>query len=462
MNIINVLTKGWLFRIFTTLLLLIAFGLSIFMDVSDKQSTYGTAILLITANFCLLSLVGYRVVLLSQHNMAQVMPDYYPKLKKALKKVLLFSLLTTVTLLPNVTMMLGSMTWLLIIFLFLSLTYIQPNVWLIFAAAMIAPNFISFDYTVTQVNYWLWQVPAYCLPIFGFISYQVIERLEQLKMSDAVKLRLSAFNNLSFTNSFNSSEQMPEKPRPKLQQWVIDNNLVMFSKLLNSNKKIKKLTLIDMACSGVNRFGKATFFGWSTMVVLFCLYHYLFPLSTKTAYGFYMMFFAIFSVSIVAMGSIMSFFTLNERKGYLARLRLMPLFTNEQEFTRLVLTAFFINQGKLLLFTLLSSTVIISAVWPEATELLTNTVAINMVSFCFFSALALLGWHTKWQVKSMIMVTMFMLFMLLIPTAMISQNQNIHLVTSELFQGVMVTGFALLMIALIKWKFKAPSWQKLS
>jgi hypothetical protein len=236
----------------------------------------------------------------------------------------------------------------------------------------------------------------------------------------------------------------------------------MFRKLLRSDKKISKLTLVEIASSGVNRFGKATFFGWSTAVALFCLYQQFFPLSTSTADNFYMMFFAMFSVSLTAMGSIISFFTLNERKEYLARLRLMPLFNNEQEFSRLVLKVFFINQGKLLLFTLVSSTLVISIVWSEPAELLANTLVINTVSFCFFSALVLFGLHTKKQVKTIIMVIMMILFILLIPVAVVSYDQNIHLLISNTTQGVMVTGFVLLMLALAKWKFKIPSWQKLS
>ncbi len=462
MNIINILTKGWLFRIFTVLLLLIAIGVSFFMEASEKQSTYGVAFLIFFINFYLLGLVGYRVALLSQHTMAKVVPDYYLQLKGAVKKILGFSLLTTLTLLPNVIMMLGSMTWLMVIFLFLAISYIQPSVWLVFSASIFAVTFSSFDFTLEQADYWLWQVPAYCLPLFGFISYQVIERLEKFKMKEELKLRYSTYSGLSMASSFNSIDKMPEKARPKFQQWIIDNNLVMFRKLLRSDKKISKLTLVDIAASGINRFGKATFFGWSTAVALFCLYQQFFPLSTNTADDFYMMFFGMFSISLTAMGSIISFFTLNERKEYLARLRLMPLFNNEQEFSRLVLKVFFINQGKLLLFTLVSSTLVISMVWSEPTELLANTLVINTISFCFFSALVLFGLHTKKQVKTIIMVIMMILFILLIPVAVITYDQNIHLLMSNTTQGVMVIGFVLLMLALAKWKFKIPNWQKLS
>jgi len=462
MNIINILTKGWLFRIFTVLLLLIAIAFSFIMDASEKQSTYGVAFPILFINFYLLGLVGYRVALLSQHTMAKVIPDYYLRLKGAVKKILGFSLLTTLTLLPNVIMMLGSMTWLLVIFLFLVISYIQPSVWLVFSASIFAVTFSSFDLTLEQAHYWLWQVPAYCLPLFGFISYQVIERLEKFKMKEELKLRYSTYSGLSMASSFNGIDKIPEKARPKFQQWIIDNNLVMFRKLLRSDKKISKLTLVDIASSGVNRFGKATFFGWSAMVVLFCLYQHFFPLSTNTADSFYMIFFAMFSVSLTAMGSIISFFTLNERKEYLARLRLMPLFNNEQEFSQLVLKVFFINQGKLLLFTLVSSTLVISMVWSEPTELLANTLVINTVSFCFFSALVLFGLHTKSHVKTIIMVIMVILFILLIPVAVITYYQNIHLLMSNTTQGVMIIGFVLLMLALAKWKFKIPSWQKLS
>jgi hypothetical protein len=236
----------------------------------------------------------------------------------------------------------------------------------------------------------------------------------------------------------------------------------MFRQLLCSDKKISKLTLVDIASSGVNRFGKATFFGWSSAVVLFCLYHQFFPLSSSSADDFYMIFFAMFSVSITAMGSIISFLNLNERKGYLARLRLMPLFTNEQEFSLLVLKVFFINQSKLLLFTLLSSTLVILMVWREPAELLINTLVINTISFCFFSALVLFGWHTKKQVKTMIMVVMMILFILLIPIALISYAEKINLLTTNAIQGAMAIGFVLLILSLVKWQFKTPNWQKLT
>jgi len=462
MSIVNILTKGWLFRIFTVLLLLTAIGFSFFLDTSEEKSTYGVAILLVLINFYLLGLVGYRIALLTQHNMAQVIPDYFRQLKRAIKQILLFSLLTTLTLLPNVTMVIGAMTWLMIIFLFIAISYIIPSIWFVFSASIFALTFGSFDFTLEQAHYWLWQVPAYCLPLFSFISYQVIERLEQFKMKESLKLRYSTYSGLSMGGTFNSIDKMPDKARPKLQQWIIDNNLVMFRKLLRSDKIISKLTLVDIASSGVNRFGKATFLGWSTAVVLFCLYQQFFPLSTNASDNFYMMFFAMFSVGINAMGSIVSFFTLNERKDYLARLRLMPLFNNEQEFSQLVLKVFFINQGKLLLFTLVSSTLVISMVWSEPAKLLVNTLVINVVSFCLFSTLTLLGWHTKKQVKTIMMVIMVILFILLIPIALISYDQNINLFTSEITQGLMVSGFILLMLALVKWKLKAPSWIKLT
>jgi hypothetical protein len=358
--------------------------------------------------------------------------------------------------------MLGSMTWLMVIFLFLVISYIQPSIWFLFSASIFAVTFSSFDLTQEQASYWVWQVPAYCLPIVGFISYQIIERLERFKMREELKLRYSTYSGLSMGSSFNSIEKIPEKSRPKLQQWMIDNNLVMFRQLLCSDKKISKLTLVDIASSGVNRFGKATFFGWSSAVVLFCLYHQLFPLSSSSADDFYMMFFAMFSVGITAMGSIISFSTLNERKGYLARLRLMPLFNNEQEFSLLVIKVFFINQSKLLLFTLVSSTLVILMVWPEPAKLLVNTLVINTISFCFFSSLVVFGWHTKKQVQTMIMVIMMILFILLIPIAVISYEEKANLLTSNTIQGVMAIGVVLLMFALFKWQSKTPNWQKIT
>jgi hypothetical protein len=402
------------------------------------------------------------MALLSQHNMSHVIPDYYPKLKRALKTILLFSMLSTTILLPDVIMVLGLMTWLLIVFLFLVMTYIQPKVWIAFSALWLAIVFSPFDLTLAQANYWLFQVAAYLLPLVGFISYQMVERLDKFKMSEEVKLRFSAYSGLSIANSFNSIEKIPEKSRPKFQQWLIDNNLMVFRKLLRSNEKVSKLTLVDIAASGVTRFGKSSFFTWSIVIVLFCCYQQFYPLSNKTADSFYMMFFAMFSVGIVAMGSIMSFFAFNERKEYLARLRLMPLFSNEQEFTRLILRVFFINQGKLLLFTLVSCTVIILMVWPDSAELLLNTLVINIVSFCLFSAVTLFGWHTRKQVKLIVMVLMMLFLILLIPTAMISYDQHFLLTTSDTFNSVMLTGFALLLVALLNWLFKAPSWQKLS
>jgi len=461
MNLIHVLTKGWLFRLFCSFLFLIAIGLTLFLEAPEQKHIFGIASLLLFANFYLLGTIGYRVALLSQQRTAQVVPDYYLKLKNSVKQIVSFSLMATLILLPDLFVVLSLMTWTLAVFIFLASTYLQPKIWFLVSALWFMCILNSFEWSIEQVNSYFFQAPAYFLPVLALLSHLLIARLDKFKMSEAVRARFTAYSGLTMASSFNCFEKIPEKSRPKFQQWMVDTNFSKFRQQLQTDKSMSKTSLVNIASSGITQFGKSSYIGWSIAIALFGIYQQMFPLSVKAMDNFYMIFFAMFSVSIVAMGSMMTFFSFNERKSYLARLRLMPLFSNEQDFTRSILKVFFINQGKLLTFTLMSSLAILLMVWPNPLELFANIFVINIVSFCFFSALVLFGWHTKMQIKPVVMVIMMLFFILLIPTAIISYDQHISLLSNKTFIGVMVTGFVLLLTILLKWKFKTPSWQKL-
>ena len=236
---------------------------------------------------------------------------------------------------------------------------------------------------------------------------------------------------------------------------------MVFRNLLSSTKTLGKFTLVEIAASGANRVGRASLALWSIAVALFCSYQALFPLSVEVAEKFYMVFFGMFSVSLVAMGSIVAFFSLNERKPYLARLRLTPLFKNDSEFLYLLLKVFFKQQFIMLIFTLFSVSLVSWMIWPERPEVIANTLVLNLVSFCLFSALTLFGWHTKWQIKKLVAAVMIILFIILLPTALISFEQHFLLTDSSAFLFVLGCSVVLLMLMLAKWRAQALNWQKL-
>ena len=228
MNLIDVLTKGWFFRILCSCLFLLAAGLALFLEAPEKKDLFAIASLLLFANFYLLGTIGHRVALLSQQKMAQVVPGYYLKLKKTLQQVLLFCLMTTTTLLPDITIVLSLMTWVLVVFLFLAMSYLQPKIWFLISAlwfmCIFSSSFSSFEWGIEQVNDYFFQAPTYFLPIVALLSYILIARLDKFKMSEAVRVRFSAYSGLAMTSCFNTVEKIPEKSRPKFQQWMIDTN----------------------------------------------------------------------------------------------------------------------------------------------------------------------------------------------------------------------------------------------
>ena len=460
MTIVNVLTKGWLFRVFILLLWSLAVGIKFFPVENRESSDEVSAVLLMIPCLLIFLTVGYRFMVLNQNIMAFITPNYYLKLKKSLAVIIFISLLPSFLLLPDFILLASALSWQLMLLAFCFFSFSRPWFWFVFSAFTFGSSFIFEGVSSDNLRFWLWQFPGYCLPIFVALTYMLLINLNKFKLSPLMKAKMLIYSGLTFSRSMTAYEKMPDESKTKWQQWLNKQNSNAYRNKLASKQQLNNRQLVEVAYSGSGGSGNINFVLASIIIVIFCVVHYIFKLPEGFLQLIFIGFFNMLAAGTVAMTSITQYLLISNRKEYLSRLRLMPRFKNDKDFNQSFLLVFFSKQMKMLLFTLISACLLIKIVWPDKLFLVSNIVIINVISFCVFSALVMFAWHTKKRLKIMVNFLMGISLLALYSSFLISAEQHYLLTDSAIFVGIVVGSFMLLLLSLAKWIYQVPSWQK--
>jgi len=460
MTIVNVLTKGWLFRVFILLLWSFAVGFKFFSLENRQSSDEASAALLMIPCLLIFLTVGYRFMVLNQNIMAFITPNYYLKFKKSLAVIIFISLLPSFLLLPDFILLASALSWQLMLLAFCFFSFSRPWFWFVFSAFTFGSSFIFEGVSSDNLRFWLWQFPGYCLPIFVALTYMLLINLNKFKLSPLMKAKMLIYSGFTFSRSMTAYEKMPEESKTKWHQWLNKQNSNAYRNKLASKQQLNNRQLVEVAYSGSGGSGNINFVLVSIFTVTLCVVHYVFKLPEYILKPMFTGFLMMLAPGFVAITTLSQYLLISNKKEYLSRLRLMPSFKNDKDFNQSFLLVFFSKQIKTLLFTLINACVLINIIWPDKNFLISNIIILNVISFCFFSALVMFAWHTKKRVKTVTQVLMGISSFALYISLLISADQNYLLTDSSIFLGIAAGSFMLLLLSLVKWVYQAPSWQK--
>lgn len=425
MNLLHTLTKGWFIRGFYLLVLVpvlyVRFTVGL-VNVDNKQVAFVYALALLAVNALCYVKISWQVVALTKQSLAAIIPYYHQKIKRALYQLILVSLLPALLLLPNIQLFFSLISVQLMLICLIVLCYLFPTIYGLVLILLVGNVFIqqllqTFNIGMSnETAYFIFiELTAYCLPIWLFFSVYSIHRLEHLQVSE----KLIKYIKMSFTADAFKLKAMRD------EEVTSDNVISQFFQrirlgastrirkqlLTTKNNKVDLLSVANEAFlfSSRENLAVAGLFMFSVYIMLqfdlFTLHNsvdgvFLFALSG--------------SVMACSLLHIVSHFW--EKKSYLSRLRLTPLFNDEQDFTTVLLKSWLLLLGRCF-FSVMVIMVFSFELFLEASALLYfHTIFFNVIIFCVVFALSTLfvnsAWLSRWVLFLIILVCVVPMFAL--------------------------------------------------
>jgi len=454
MNLIHVLTKGWILKIFY----LLTISLGIISSFMLKDNTSASVALFIGGNFYLYLTLAYRILILSQNDFSRTLPNYFGKLKRSLLVVILFSLLPSLILFPDYQLMSTVITWHLVLLITLVLSCFQPKIWFVLAALLIAPAFIADSITSFSLDFLSYF--NYSFPLLMVIVLLFLSRLEQIRLTEKAKEQYLRLADQAMLGSFIDSEKKALKSSSKIQQWFNKSNLAIYKAMLMENKPLKRHQLVEIACVGPSSIGRANLLSYTGIILLFCFIASYFSFSLEALESSYLLFVGMLTSGMVGISSLTFLYTIRGRKNYLARLRMLPLFSDEKQFNHAMLLTLFKNQIVALLLAIVNSLIVFIVVIPEHGNVLSNTIAVNALLFFLGSGLILLNFQTKWFHEYLVFFIVGVTTLVSVLIIDNSLSNQFELINSPFFVMTLLFSVALFTIGLITWQVKPLRWNK--
>jgi len=454
MNLIHVLTKGWLLRVFY--LLTIGLGIAVSFTIKDKTNV--SIACFIGGNFYLYLTLAYRILILSQNDFARTIPTYFDKLKRSLLVIILLSLLPSLILFPDHQLISSVIAWQCLLLITIVLGCFQPKAWFVLAALFVAPAFVAdsiIKFSVDFLSYLNYSFPLLMAIVLVFLS-----RLERIRLSDKVKEQYLSFADQAMLGSFSDAEKKALKSPGKIQQWFNKNNLGVYKTMLKDNKPLKRHQLVEISCVGPSTIGRANWLTHISVIVLFCFMATYFSFSLETLERSYLMFVGVITGGFVGISSIAFLYTIIKRKNYLARLRMSPLFNDEKQFNQALLLTLFKSQITALLLALVNTLIVFIVVIPEHGNVFSNTIAVNALLFFLGSGLILLNFQTRWIHEYAVFFIVSIATFASVIVIDMSLNNQYELINSPFFVMTLLFSVALFTIGLITWQVIPLRWNK--
>ena len=458
MNLIHVFTKNWLLRLFY--LLAIVSGIVSSFALEDKMTV--SVVFFMAGNFYLYLTLAYRILILSQNDFAYTIPNYFEKLKKTLLIIVLVSLLPNLVILPDVQLFSAALTWQLSLLILLVLTAFQPKTWFLLAFIFIAPSVLEEITDNSTVSLDVFSYYNYSFPLLFAVVFLFLHKLEKIKLSDKAKSQYLKLANQSMMMSFSDNEKKALKSPNKVQQWFNGGNLAIYRKMLMNNQVLKRHQLVEISCVGPSSIGRASWLAYTCGIVLFCLTANYFSFSFEAIERSYLMFVGVITSGFVGISSTTFLYTAKGRKNYLARLRVSPLFHDDQQFSYALLTTLFKSQITVVLLAVVNSLIVFITVIPELGNVLSNTLAINALLFFLGTGLVLLSFQTTWLHEYFVYFIIGIATLVSVFLVDISLSNQFELINNPIYVYTLLMSVGLFVMGLVAWLTKPISWQRVT
>lgn len=475
MNLLHVLTKGLVGRIIFIVVMLFIITLKIFILPDTLKSDIFVGIVIVLLSLGVYLKTSFHFVILMHSLHAKLTPGFFPKLKQALFTLVALSLLPALLLLPNIEALLILWSWQFATLLVIMLCYKFRSLYWAIIIVMIGNGFIASFINNYNIRFpeelmksLMSQGMLYCLPVWLMLFIFFTLRIEKHLLPTArfAKLKQVYQGDIFHVNKrhmLSSSNENKPVSTWRQNNWL--QNLMnpphqlaknIAAKLYRS-QPLAKTQLIAIATGGIN---------------------YLNFRSMLTAFFMAAMFFAIiytnflnieseFSMGLIlafgcggALASSMAQFmvSFNQNKGYLARLRLTPLFENEQRFNKAVLRCYLFQQGRMFAFSLFILFSYLQLFTTVAPSLYVQVLGANLLSF--FSVTCILIWGLqRSKLSNVVQIFGATIIGLTIGLYTLMQYSGYYQLSTQTLIIVVAIIFSITVFSLLNWSKKGVNWR---
>jgi len=440
--IINILTRGWILRVFIMLLWLIAV-LGRLVTPEAKFDVIVIAVFIVFANGFLYLALSFRLIMLTHQSMSRLLPNYFSQLKVALLTIFLISLLPTLLLLPDVIAWFAVLSALVCIaVIFVTLTYktkLNYGICALFFLPSLSDNLPSF---MAEINLAL--VLAWSFPLIAWGAYLLLNRLESYHGNADHISKIIAMNGLNVNKPLLAVDDVPVESQNRCQQWLIKSNLNDYVRIIRSSNKLSHRQLIAVTAQGLGSIGRSTYLSWAGILIAISL---LAKHITGEHNAIILLLPIIFPTVMLGMGHLNLFQVINKQKGLLKRLSIMPCFNNKHSFSIAFIRYIIAEQLKLYSFIAL-----VFAVFTYLFQFITFTLYVNILAvtasvFLVNLALMFWCWSNKQRFEGIILWLMLAAIIFCIIYLVVIADQQVFLWQSSKFIAVNLLAVSLFSIS---------------
>lgn len=434
--IIKILTHGQLDRFFIALFWLGGFSGHFWLDDPSKALAM-SVITIVTANFILYFRASMRLVLLTNSSLRNVLPNYFPLLKRSLISLMLISLLPALTLLHQPMIMLSVMSLLLLLALVLVLVTYIPILYLGLLALLFAP--MSFEQLFGQWGELLISVGAYTLPLIVVLNYLLISKIDKFNAKSKYVARMMQLSTGSSNMDLVSIEEADYQGQSAWRQWLSNSHFDCYREKLSKPESLSKQYLIETACQGLSSTHRYAFLigGILAIVTVYVLDSFM-PNSNGLKVAL-----SLVSIALMVFGIITPFQIINKRKPLLKQLAALPIFSEQGSFAKAFIGQLLKGQLQLFASVLLVNLFIIELLWGASGEVMMNMALVCLFFITSSLTLMLCAWRASSNIEHPVIWAFIALFAVMSVTLMIALEHKLALYYSATFMLALMLSTAL-------------------
>ena len=457
-SMINILTHGWLGRIFILSLWALAIFVLGYSDVDGVATKDGMLInagsVLFFANIFYYLIIGARIPIQINSQMAVLMPNYFQGLRLSLMVLIFIGLAPALVLLSQVELL----DWFALMSAYLLLSV------LVVAMMFNAMFFIFFILLIfTPLNIVglipddipLIELMGYSFPILVVITYKLLGNLENLRGKTMYFSRFLAMSSFSLAKTVELQEITAPKSKNIFIKWLVNSNAAPMIDKLNSNQVLTHKELIEIACQSNTVIGRGTYIFWGVLIAFFSVI----AINIDESYrAYFIPTMIIFPCMMIGTGTMTLFQNLFNKKSYLTRIATFPTFAEKNSFIKAFLSFVIIEQLKLYSFIFIT----VSA-FAYIAKHLTWAIALNSLllglTLCFMNiALMLFGLARKVNRNSLTIWLMFGAFIGFMVWMLVVVAGDVTLIQSTAFIGCFSLSVILFVLSIYRSYQRIPHW----
>ncbi|WP_111979682.1 hypothetical protein [Algibacillus agarilyticus] len=475
MNLINVLTKSHFLRYMIAFGLIALVAFRLLADENHVKPLIGFSFLILGFTFAFYLNMSWRLITLIHSAHAHLTPQFFAKTKQAVVVTIALSLLPSLAFMPNFDLFSNVLAGQLLIILVIGLCYIFTPLFWLFVGVFILNG--AFSYIVTEFNLTesfnqVIALVALALPLtipFSLLALGImIWRLDNFKLSaDKLAQIKSGFSGNKFKpvslNNSRANNQADAQEKTKKRFTFInfsmptDKPYIGLRKLLATQKQLNKQQLLIIAN------GHPPFLTWLSMSIILGVFLVSYALASIDLFLVSLTDVTVFalvgfsgSLMLLSFINFLTHYRLN--RLYLAKLRLTPLFKNDDDFSASLFKTYLKQQATCIVFSTVFVVIFFSLLGRMNVYFLAQLLSIYLVVFCYVTSLLLLGLSYNLMHKKIMMLLPIVFFIAINIYTLMYYFDVIDLSVSIMF-AIVVSAILLLTLSWFNWKKHGINWQ---